>query len=91
MSPGGTLAPAGSEESAVAKSGVWGMAELERWLGREAECAVVSPGLVEALRTVRPEAIDRIHELLEERFSVVGRIGDSESLASDVHCRRRVR
>jgi hypothetical protein len=89
MSPGGTLAAAGSDESAVAKSGVWGMAELERWLGREAECAVVSPGLVEALRTLRPEAINRIHELLDERFSVVGRVGDTAFLVSDVYCRRR--
>jgi hypothetical protein len=89
MSPGGTLAPEGVEPVVVRRNGVWGVAEIERWLGREAPYAIIAPHFLVALSEVRPEGVRRMRELLAERFERVGTIGGSAFPPSDVY--RRVR
>jgi hypothetical protein len=88
MSPGGTLAPAGSDQRIVEKSGVWGLVEIEWWLGVEARYAVISEGLMQAMEPLRPEAIARIRQLLRERFVRVGHVDGAPWLSQDVYRRR---
>jgi hypothetical protein len=87
MSPAGTLAPAGSDQHVVEKSGVWGLVEIERWLGAEARYAVISEGLMQAMEPLRPEAVARIRQLLRERFVRVGHVDGPPWLAQDVYRR----
>lgn len=87
QSPGATLAPIDSDERLVAKSGLWGHGEIERWLGREAGYAIISPQVVEAFVELRPENVKRIRELLQERFELVGSVGGATYLATDVYRR----
>jgi 4-amino-4-deoxy-L-arabinose transferase-like glycosyltransferase len=88
VSPGGTLAPEASDPKVVAKSGVWGMVEIDRWLGDEMRYALVSEPLLRALETARPVAVARIRELLKERFALLGRVEGPPWLACDVYRRR---
>jgi len=87
MSPGGTLAPAGSNQRVVEKSGVWGLVEIERWLGAEAQYAVISEGLMHAMEPLRPEAVARMRQLLRERFVRVGDVDGPPWLTQDVYRR----
>jgi 4-amino-4-deoxy-L-arabinose transferase-like glycosyltransferase len=87
MSPAGTLAPAGSDQRLVEKSGVWGLVEIERWLGAEARYAVISEGLMQAMEPLRPEAVARIRQLLRERFVRVGHVDGPPWLTQDVYRR----
>jgi hypothetical protein len=88
VSPSGTLAPETSDPRTVAKSGVWSMVEIERWLGSEMQFALISESLLQSVEPARPAAIARIRELLSERFVRIGRIGDASWLACDVYRRR---
>jgi hypothetical protein len=87
MSPGGTLASATSDPRLVARSGAWGLPEIDRWLGTEAGYAVVSERLMQAMEPLRPEAVMRIRELLRERFASVGHVGHAPWLAAQVYRR----
>jgi len=87
MSPWATLAPAQSDERLISKSGVWGARELERWLGCDLQYAVISPSLLQTVESLRPEAVRRIRELLEERFILVGQVGDTPLLTVGVYRR----
>lgn len=87
MSPGGTLAPAGSDQRLVEKSGVWGVVEVERWLGAEARYAVISEGLMQAMEPLRPEAVARMRQLLRERFVRVGHVDGPPWFTQDVYRR----
>src|SRR5262249_39562415 len=88
MSSWGTLAPARSDGRLVARSGAWGTNELEQWLGRDLQYAVVSASLLQAFESVRPEAVGRMRALLDERFVRLGEIGDTRPLAVEVYRRR---
>jgi hypothetical protein len=88
MSSWGTLAPAQSDERLIAKSGVWGNDELEQWLGRDLQYAVISSPLLEAIEGIRPEAVGRMRELLRERFVRMGEIGEPRPLTLEVYRRR---
>jgi 4-amino-4-deoxy-L-arabinose transferase-like glycosyltransferase len=88
MSPGGTLAPANSDPRLVARSGAWGMVELERWLGTEMGYAIICGRLLDGLETSRPEAVGRIRELVHDRFVKIGEVGEAAWLACDVYRRR---
>jgi hypothetical protein len=87
MSPGGTLVPAGSDARLVAKNGVWGAQEIERWLGEQAEYAVLSRQLLKPFEAIRPESVGRIHELLQERFALVESLAGTSQTAADVYRR----
>jgi 4-amino-4-deoxy-L-arabinose transferase-like glycosyltransferase len=87
MSPGGTLAQAGSDQRLVERNGVWGIAEIDRWLGAEARYALVSDHLMQAMEPLRPEAVERIRQLVRERFVLVGRVTGAVWLAQDVYRR----
>lgn len=87
MSAGGTLAPAGVDQGLTAKNGVWGERELERWLGSELPYAVISPSLLGAFETLRPEAVSRIRELLAEHFVAIGQAGRQPLLLVAVYRR----
>ena len=88
MSSYGTLAPAGADERVVARNGVWGSADIERWLGRDVDYAVVQPRFMQMFIRFRPEAMARIGELLQDHFTLVGHIGGSSFAAADVYRRR---
>jgi hypothetical protein len=88
MSPGRTLAAASADPGLVARSGAWGLAEVERWLGQEAAYAIMAPRLVDGLEPFRPESVHRMRELLQERFVLIGRVGNNPLLVADVYKRR---
>jgi len=87
MSAAGTLAPVASDPRLVAKSGAWGILEIDRWLGHEVQYAVISPQLLATYATIRPEGITRIRELLRDRFTLVGNVGAGSDLAANVYRR----
>ena len=87
MSAGGTLAAATSDARLVARSGAWGLVEIDRWLGREVQYAVISPQLLAAFATIRPEGVTRIRELLRNRFTLIGSVGDNPDRTADVYRR----
>jgi 4-amino-4-deoxy-L-arabinose transferase-like glycosyltransferase len=87
MSPGGTLAPAHADDRLISKNGVWGSKELEHWLGRDLQYAVISPVALQGIESLRPEAVNRIRELLRERFMLVGQVGEGPLLGLDVYRR----
>jgi hypothetical protein len=88
MSPGGTLAPADADPHVVSRSGVWGRAELDRWLGQEADYAVVSDSLISALEGVRTQSMRRMRELLAEHFVAIGQVDEPGPRTSVVYRRR---
>ena len=89
MSPGGTLAPESVDPTVARRNGVWGIADVDRWLGREAAFAIIAPHFLVALSDARPESVQRMRELLTERFERIGRIGGGVFPPSDVY--RRIR
>lgn len=88
MAPG-TFAVNDGDARTVARSGVWGRAEIERWLGREVRYAVVNPLHLDAYAAAgRAEGVARIRALLAERFEAVGRIEDASWSVLEVYRRR---
>jgi hypothetical protein len=88
MAPG-TFVDNDSDRQAVERSGVWGRAEIERWLGQEARYAVVNPAHLDAYAAAgRAEGVARIRALLQERFEPVGRIDDAYWSILEVYRRR---
>jgi hypothetical protein len=91
-----TLAVNDADNRATLRSGYYGMPQVEAWLGREADYAVVSP---QGLRTFaegfhnhpdvnRPKAA-RIRELLARDFALVGTVDEYPYYSYEVY--RRVR
>jgi len=61
-----------------ARVGMWGPAEIEDWLGKDARYAVLESDLVQFYRN-RPlyrEAIDRIDILLARNFTLLGKVDE---------------
>jgi hypothetical protein len=83
-----TLAVRDEDAVAVARSGVWGRAQVERWLGQDAEYAIVTPLFLDAYAATRPVAIARIRTLLHDRFEQVVRIDDAPWAVYEVYRRR---
>lgn len=83
-----TLAVNDKDEWLVSRSGVWGRAEVERWLGQEAGYVLISPHVLRAFEPDRPESVGRIRELLRERFAFVGRVSEAPWFVYDVYHRR---
>jgi hypothetical protein len=89
-----TLAVNDRDRRATLRSGYYGMAEVERWLGREAEYAVISP---EGLATfadgfhLHPEVnrprVARIRELLAQHFVKVGTVSEYPYYSYEVYRR----
>lgn len=77
------------DDRAVARSGVWGRRQVEQWLGKEADYAVVSLKVLETFEVDRPAAIARMRALLAERFVLVGQVTDAPWLSYEVYERRR--
>ena len=72
----------------VARSGVWGPVEVERWLGFELSYAVIDPDAVATMGAERPRVVERIRALLRERFVPIGRVEARPWFAYDVYRRR---
>ena len=72
----------------VARSGVWGPVEVERWLGFELSYAVIDPEAVVTMAAERPRVVERIRALLRERFVPIGRVEARPWFAYDVYRRR---
>ncbi len=88
MAPG-TFAVNDGDARTVSRSGVWGRAEIERWLGREVRHAVVNPRHLDAYAAAgRAEGVARIRALLAERFEPIGRIEDAPWSVLEVYRRR---
>lgn len=89
-----TLAVNDADNRATLRSGYYGMPQVERWLGREADYAVISP---QGLRTFaegfhnhpdvnRPKAA-RIRELLAHDFVLVGTVDEYPYYSYEVYRR----
>jgi hypothetical protein len=88
MAPG-TFVPNDTDTRAMSRSGVWGRAEIERWLGREVDFAAVNPEHLDSYAAAgRAEGVARIRALLQERFEPVGRIDDAYWSVLEVYRRR---
>lgn len=88
MAPG-TFIVNDSNARAVSRSGVWGRAEIERWLGRDVRYAVVNEPHLDAYAAAgRAEGVARIRGLLQERFELIARIDDASWSVLDVYRRR---
>lgn len=59
----------------VARNGMWGGAEIERWLGKEAEYAVIAPYLLAQYESDRARSVGRMRELLATQFERIGQVG----------------
>jgi hypothetical protein len=89
MAPG-TFAANDGDARTVARSGVWGRTEIERWLGHEVRHAVVNPLHLDAYAAAgRSEGVARIRALLAERFELIGRIEDASWSVLEVYRRRQ--
>jgi hypothetical protein len=76
------------DERAVNRSGVWGRRQMQQWLGKEADYAVVSPRVLETFEADRPAAIAGMRAMLAERFVLIGRVTDAPWLNYEVYRRR---
>ena len=88
MSPGGTVAPPGADEAILHRSGAWSAADVERWLGRDVQYAIVSPASLDALDGYRPEVARLIRKLLSQRFERVSVIQGALGMEYGVFRRR---
>jgi hypothetical protein len=61
----------------VARNGMWGGAEIERWLGSQSEYAVIAPYLLTQYESDRGRSVGRIRELLATRFERIGEVGEA--------------
>ncbi|HUG36910.1 MAG TPA: hypothetical protein VML54_08180 [Candidatus Limnocylindrales bacterium] len=89
-----TLAVNDADNRATLRSGYYGMTQVERWLGKEDDYAVVSPqGLTifaEAFHhhpEVNRPKVARIRELLERHFVKIGTVDEYPYYAYDVYRR----
>jgi hypothetical protein len=88
MESTGTLAPIDLDPALAARNGLWGKLEVERWLGLEAEWALISPDVLLSLESERPEQVRRIRELLHQRFTFVERVAEAPWSTYEVYRRR---
>ena len=72
----------------VARSGVWGTDQVERWLGVELSYALIDPEALVALAPERPHVVERIRALVRERFALIGRVEVGHWPAYEVYRRR---
>ena len=72
------------------RSGVWGPAEVEEWLGADARYAVLESDVLDfyARRPVFRPVLARMDQLLAERFSLVERIDMPDATTIAVYRRR---
>ncbi|HET7341822.1 MAG TPA: hypothetical protein VFL90_10190 [Methylomirabilota bacterium] len=73
----------------IQRNGLWGLAEIEAWLGRDAECAVIVPAVLEQFRRSRPQEVAAIEAALRERFQRVARVDDYRWWPMEVYVRKR--
>jgi hypothetical protein len=83
-----TLAGKNEDPWLVMRNGVWGRQQIEEWLGKEAEYAVIAPKWLEALRPTRERNIRRIEELLASHFERVAVLDDYPWEQYEVYRRR---
>lgn len=89
-----TLAVNEDDNAVLLRSGYYGMPQVERWLGAEADYAVVSPqslltfaeGLHNHPEVNRPK-VARIRELLDRHFTPVGTVSEYPYYSYDVYRR----
>jgi len=78
------------DRAVIEKNGLWGLAEIDRWLSADADFAVIDPSLFEHLRGSRSRQIARMQELLATRFELVDRVAEYRWTVFDVYARRSV-
>jgi hypothetical protein len=76
------------DRRAIPTHGLWGLAEIEKWLSIDADYAVVQPLLLEDYRESRPVQIERIRALLSEHFTRIDRVEEYPWFVFDVYARR---
>jgi hypothetical protein len=62
-----------TDRARYVRSGMWGPAEIEDWLGHDARYAVIQPRVLEYYRSRQPygRPVARIEQLLSERFELL--------------------
>lgn len=73
---------------AIEKSGLWGERELETWLGRDADYAVVEQLILDYYGPRAPAQVARITTLLQTHFERLDRVQDYPWFVYDVYRRR---
>jgi hypothetical protein len=76
------------DEAGIARNGLWGLREIDTWLGHDADYAVVMPRLLETFRPTRGAAIERIEALLARHFTRVATVDEYPWWVWDVYARR---
>jgi hypothetical protein len=88
-----TLVPS-TDGYAVARSGLWGSAEIDQWLGRDSHYAIVEPALLRyyAMVTSYVPLVERMESLLGEHFRLVTTVSATQwSPSFEVYARRQGR
>ena len=76
------------DERLISRNGVWGPAQVDRWLGQEAGYALIAPGALRGYEEDQPERVRRIRDLLRDRFVLLGRVDDAPWYVYDVYRRQ---
>lgn len=82
-----TLA-AEEDRAAIEESGLWGQQEMQAWLGRDAQYAVLEQRVVDHYRHRAPDRLAEVERLLEQNFVRLERVEDYRWFAYDVYVRR---
>jgi hypothetical protein len=77
------------DRRAIERNGLWGIAEIDRWLGADADYAVILPPLLDHYRPTRRAAVERMEALLAARFERVARVDEYPWWVYEVYTRRR--
>ena len=65
------------DEKVVARNGLWGRAHVDRWLGSEAEYAIITPDVpLKEYDHPRSVSLMRMKELMDAHFRVIGHVDD---------------
>ena len=73
----------------IERHGLWGLREIDLWLGSDADYAVTQPDLMAKYRASRPIPIARIEAYLSREFRYVARVNAYPPFVYDVYRRTR--
>jgi hypothetical protein len=76
------------DRRAIPTHGLWGLAEIEKWLSVDADYAVLQPLLLEDYRDSRRIQIERMQTLLAAHFTRIDRVEEYPWFIFDVYARR---
>jgi 4-amino-4-deoxy-L-arabinose transferase-like glycosyltransferase len=76
------------DPEAIRRNGLWGMVEMEAWLGKDADYAVIQVSLLEHYRNEPRMPVRAMEELLARHFEKIATVHDYRWFAFDVYRRR---